>query len=150
MVARHRKVDQSVEALPVDQRLQPVTDQDVRRGFSGFGVHLYPDRVVRPGIGMIPDIGFEPQDLRLARALDVEIHRDKGRVLDRDPPSFNRRDKDIPVVIAPQDRREEPHQRRPVDRRSEVIPRPVPRDPHVQIAAVIRVPLMNRRQPAPL
>ena len=69
--------------------------------------------------------------------------------LDLDVELLDRRDQHVPAVgLAPQDGREQADHRRPPDRRALVIPGAVAGDAHARMAAALRIPLVDRRQPA--
>ena len=144
MVRLFAHIHQTIKRLAVNQRLQIGADQHIGRRLTGFTVPHHPDRVVRPGSHLVAHIGFKGQ----IAALLVHIHRHKRRIIHRDADLFDRRDQHIFIAVAAQDGRKQLHQRRPPDGRTHVKPRPVPRDPHIDLAAMRRVPQMHRRDTA--
>ena len=94
----------------------------------------------------IIDIGAEPQQAAVFVPIPDHLDGEKRRVIDANADFLHRSDQKVFAVLAFQDRGEQPHQRRPADRRSHVKPRAVAGDSHVQIAAKRRIPQMDWRQ----
>ncbi len=134
--------NQTVERFAVNEGFKVTADQNVRRRLTRFGVSLDPNWVVRTGHHCITDIGFKHQIIAPA----IEVHGDKWRVIYCDTDLLNRRDQKVILALFLDDPREQLHQPRPPDGRALIEPRPVPRDPHVQITAERRVPKMHWRQ----
>ena len=99
------------------------------------------------GYEVTPAVQPEGERAALPFALACQLHRKKGRVLDIDVELLHRGDEDkSPVRFAPEDAGEEPHHRRPADRRSFVEPGAVARDPHRAMAAMRGIPARHRRR----
>ena len=82
-------------------------------------------------------------------AFALHLDRAEGGAFDLDVELFDGRDQHVAAVgLAPEHGREQPDHRRPADRRALVIPGAVARDPHARMAAVLGIPLIDRRQPA--
>ena len=79
--------------------------------------------------------------------LVLHLHGEERRVVDANADLFDRGHEKVLAVFALEDGREQPHQRRPADRRAHVEPCSVGGDSHVEIAAERRIPQMHRRQP---
>ena len=92
-------------------------------------------------------MGQEPHDLFAPGSLDLEIDRDKRRVINRDSDLLDGRDEKVRISILPQNRRKQFDKPFAADRGAEIEPGPVPRNPHVQITAIRWIPEMYRRQP---
>ena len=144
----HTDIDKPIEALAVDKRLKVGADKNIGRWLTGFGVADDPDWVIGTGGNKVADIGFEGQDLCLTFTRWLEIDGYKRRIIDSDTDLFDRSDEEIVVAVFPQNRREQADQFETPDRRSEVKPRPVTGDAHVQITAKGRIPQVYRRQSA--
>ncbi len=97
-------LDQPVETFAVNQRLEVGAHQNIGRRFAGFGIPFHTDWRVCPGADLVAYICGKCQNLIAALARRLEIDRDKGRVIHRDPDLFNRRDKKIIVAFLLQDR----------------------------------------------
>jgi len=78
-------------------------------------------------------------------ALFAHLDREERRIVDPDADLLDRRHQKVSALLALEDGREQPHQRRPADWRSHVEPRTIAGDSHVEIAAERRVPQMHRR-----
>ena len=103
--------------------------------------------VIGAGDHQIAGVEAESEIARLAFALAFQLHRHERCVLDRDVELLRRRDEhEAPVFLAPQDRREQPHHFRPADRAALVKPGPVAGDAHGAVAAMARVPQVDRRK----
>src|SRR6202011_5247593 len=74
------------------------------------------------------------------------LDRKERRVVDTDADLLNRGHEKVLAVLALEDGRKQPHQRRPPDWSSHVEPRTIAGDSHVEIAAEWRIPQMHRRQ----
>src|SRR5262249_47539120 len=88
----------------------------------------------------------EVKDLAAYVAIDPELDCDERRVFDDDSTLLHWGDQKIFVALAFEDRREQLDQSRPADRRFEIEPSAVSADAHVEIAAIGRIPEVNRRQ----
>ena len=106
------------------------------------------NRIGGARLGQIPDIGGEGQVLSPARALHIHQHGDERDIFDDDAHLLARRDKDKAVRVLTQNGREQPDEFLAADRRALMEPGAVARDANVDIAAVRRVPLFDRRQSA--
>ncbi len=146
MRCRHTQINQPIERLPINQRLQPVTHHDIGRRLARTVVH-HAQRMDRPGSHLVAHMGGKGDRGLPANPSHIEIHRHKGRIIHHNPHFFHGSDQKIPVPLAPQDRTEQPHHGRPANRRPQIEPRPVAGDPHVDIATERRVPQMHRRRP---
>ena len=71
-------LDQAVEALAVDQRLEAAADMDVGRGLAGRRVEDDADRVVGAGGDAVVDLGDEGQPLVAAAPSAVKSTATKG------------------------------------------------------------------------
>ncbi len=91
-------------------------------------------------------MGFKPEHLSFALPFRLEILRDEWCVIDLDAHLFHWCYKHISFTILAQDRREQLHQFKTANGRSEVVPGAVARDAHIEVAAIGRVPLMDRGQ----
>ena len=94
----------------------------------------------------ILDVGPEPQNSLWFFPRHRHFHGKERRVLDFYADFFDGRDKNIAFRVLAQNRRKKPHEGGAADRRAAVKPRPVSGDPHVDIAAIRRIPLLHRRQ----
>ena len=95
----------------------------------------------------VVDIGAEPQQPASIVALLEHLDRQKRRIVDADADLLHRRHEKVLAVLALENRRKQPDQRRPPDRRPHVEPRTIAGDSHVEIAAERRIPQMHRGQP---
>jgi hypothetical protein len=92
-------------------------------------------------------IETECEALGLLFALPSHRNGAKRRAVDIDLESFGRSDKDVRSVrLTAQYGREEAHHCRPVDGPALVIPGSVTRDSHGRMAAMPRMPLIDRRE----
>src|SRR5271157_561180 len=94
----------------------------------------------------IPDIGRKSQNQLRLRPRDRHFNSQESRVLDLYANFLDGRDENIAVGVLAQNGREEPHEGWPADRRAAVKPGPVAGNPHVDVAAKRRIPLLHRRQ----
>jgi hypothetical protein len=81
------------------------------------------------------------------RALDRHLDGEERRVLDRDADALDRRHEHESLRILAQHRGEELYERRPADRRAVVEPGAVGGDAHVDLAAIGRLPALDRGRP---
>src|SRR5580692_1557550 len=88
------------------------------------------------------DIGPETQQRAACVALLEHLDREERRVVDADADLLHRRHEKVLAVLALQDRRKKPDQRRPADWRAHVKPRTIACDSHIEIAAEWRIPKM--------
>ena len=104
--------------------------------------------MLRPGDDEVAGVEPEGEAAASPFAFALQLDRDERRVLDLDVELLDRRDQDEAAVgLAAQDGREQAHHRRPADRAALVKPGAVARDPHLAVAAMGRVPALDRRQP---
>src|SRR4051812_2723714 len=85
----------------------------------------------------------------LVRPLTLDPHLDgsERRRFDLDVEFLDRGNEDVAAIpLATEDRGEQADHRRPLNRRSLVIPGSVTGDPHMRIPASFRVPLLDRRE----
>ena len=87
-----------------------------------MGASLEPQGVGGSGARHVPDIGLEHEGLTLGSVLRMHGGREEGRILDLDAHLLDRGDEHVAITILAQDRREEPHQGGPADRRAVVEP----------------------------
>lgn len=142
-------VHQPVEALAVDQRFEICANMDIGRGLAGRRIPLDSNPVLRSRTGLIAEIGHEVQRLSLAFACNSEVDGHERRVVDGDSHFLDRSYQHIAIPVLPENRRKQPHELRSPDWRAKIEPRAVPCDPHVEIAAIGRIPEVDRRQTAP-
>src|SRR5690606_33024724 len=140
------EIDETVEGLAVDQRLEATADMDIGRGFAARSIEHEAERVLRPGNRLLAKIGDEGEDLLTPLALCPQVHRHEGRVIDGDANLLAGGDEEIPIPLALQDRGEKLDKGGSADRRAEIVPRAVAGDADVEIAAEGRVPEMHRRR----
>ena len=129
-------INQTIKAFTVDERLQPVTYQNIGRWFSGVRITLNPNRSLwARGYG-ISDVGVKAQNLCRALTFYFEINSNKWGVIDNDSNFFNRCHKNIGIAILAQNGREQANQFRAANGRTKVKPRPVTGDAYIQFAAI--------------
>jgi len=104
-------------------------------------------RVLFTSLDLVLDIGDKAQALRLTLATDFQPDRNERRIFDLDTDLLYRCHQEVVVAVAANHRGKQTHHCRPPDRRTLIVPGPVARDAHVQIATERRVPQMHRRQP---
>ncbi len=140
---------QPVEALAVDQRLEIRANVDIGRRLAGRRIPLDSNRMLRTRTCLVTEIGHKGQRLSLAFACNGEINGHEWRVIDGDPHFLDGCDQHIAIPVLPENCRKQPHELRSSDWRAKIEPRAVPCNPHVEIAAIGRIPEVDRRQPAP-
>jgi len=106
------------------------------------------NRVRDTGIDLVIDVGEEAQPLGLPLTEHVEPVGNERRILDLDTDLLDGRHQKVAVVVTSQHTGKQPDHRRTADRCTQVVPRTIARDTHVEIAAKRRVPQMHRRQAA--
>src|ERR1043166_14482 len=94
----------------------------------------------------VVDVGAEIQAPAGGRVLDLKLDREKRRVVDRDPAFLDRRYQEILVAFALEHRGEQFDQRGAPDWGLLIKPGAVGGDAHVDIAAIGRIPQVDRRQ----
>jgi hypothetical protein len=123
---------------------RPQIAAHVNIGFDAVaGGFLESNRMVETRLDPIPDIGQKSQHLVRSSMRDNHFHRRERSVLDLYADFLDGRNKNIAVRLLAQNRRKKSHQGGPVNRRAVIKPRPVARDPHVDIAAKRRIPLFH-------
>src|ERR1700730_14523891 len=126
-----------------DKRPQIAAHMDI--GFDAVeGGFFETNRMAGARLDPILDIGPEPQHLVRSLLRRPHFHGQKRCVLDFYADPLDRRDKNVAIGVLAQDRREKPHEGGAADRRAAIKPRPVAGDPHVDIAAKRRIPLLHR------
>uniref|UniRef100_A0A0N5A026 NAD-specific glutamate dehydrogenase n=1 Tax=Parastrongyloides trichosuri TaxID=131310 RepID=A0A0N5A026_PARTI len=138
-------LDQFIEDRSRDPRPQVGPHMDAWRRFAGHGVGLDHDGMVRPRLDHVADIRREAQN-PIRR---LHGHRPKRQVLDPDLQLLGGRDQMIAVRVLPQHRREQPHQFGAANGRAFMDPHAVGADQDVDVAAMLRMPQVHRRQAAP-
>jgi hypothetical protein len=79
----------------------------------------------------------------------LHLDRSKGSAFNFNVELFDRGDEDVAAVrLPPQYGREQAHHRRAGDGRTLMIPGAVSGDPHLTVAAALRIPLIDRGQAA--
>src|SRR5215471_4364055 len=92
------------------------------------------------------DIGPKVEHLPGIPVGHFQLNGDKWRVLDMDAAFLRGRDQEVVVAFALEYGSEQLDERRPADRRLEIVPGAVRRDPHIKVTAEGRVPLFDRGQ----
>src|SRR5580698_3993619 len=95
----------------------------------------------------IVDIGAEMQHASVYAIFDLELDREERRIVDSDAALLDRRNQEVTVAFALEDRCEQFYQCRPADRGFEIKPRPVGGDAHIEIATKWRIPALDWRRP---
>ena len=114
---------------------------------AGIRFRLEAQRVVRPAGDPVVDIGAEVAARGRSAPSSTSISTARNGASSTVMPHFSdRRDQEILVALALEHGGEQLDQRRPADRRLEVVPGAVGGDPHVEIAAKRRVPQVHRRR----
>src|SRR5262245_961996 len=93
----------------------------------------------------VVDIGAEAQQPAARVVLYPHFYGHEGRIIDPDADFLDRRDQKMLAVLTLKDSGEQPHQRRAANWRSQIEPRTITGDSHVEVAAKRRVPQMHRR-----
>jgi hypothetical protein len=119
---------------------------DIGRRFAGVRIDFNADRIVRTGDRFVADIRGESKLLHLSVTANVQEHGDKGCIVDADAHLFARRDEMKAVRILAQDRGKQAHEFAPGKRRALMVPGAVARNANVDVAAMGRVPALDRRQ----
>jgi len=126
-----------------DKRPQTAAHMDI--GFDAVGGAFFEsNRMAGARLDPILDIGQKPQHLVRSLMRDRHFHRKERHVLDFYAHFLDGRDENVAVRILARYRREKPHEGGAADRRAAIKPRPVARDPHIDIAAKRRIPLLHR------
>ena len=102
--------------------------------------------MLRPGNGLVTDMGGERQHLIKTGPVSVEIRGHERGVFDCDSHLFDRCHEEILVLVLAENRREKLNQFEASNRCAKVEPRTITCDPHVQIPAKRRVPQVDRWQ----
>ena len=110
---------------------RPCASRSKRRGLSGPTCTRSSTLVRKASCRPSPSAGH------------CHLDGEEGRVLDLDPDPLDRRDEHISVGVLAQDGREELDERRPADRRADVVPRAVGGDAHVDLAAIGGIPAFH-------
>ena len=118
------------------------TRRDSKAGLSFVNVSdgscFAPIQVVAPAA--LANYENEVKHLTAGRPLDLEFHRNKWNVIDRDATLLDRRDEIIFVPFPLEHGSKQLHQRRPADRGLEIEPGAVGGDAHIEVAAERRIP----------
>ena len=101
------------------------------------------DRVVGTCDNPVANIGHKFDAIGAAGEIDCH----KGGIVDGNPDLFDGGHKKVIRAILADDPRKQPDKLWPTDRRPQIEPRPIPRDPHIDVPAKRRVPKMHRRRP---
>src|ERR1700736_2945194 len=94
----------------------------------------------RLAIDPVIDIGAKPQEPAARVVLVAHLDRHEGCIVDTDADLLHRSHEKVLAVLALEDGREQPHQRRPADWRAHVEPRTIAADSPVEVAAERRIP----------
>nr|BFE95306.1 hypothetical protein GCM10020185_58420 [Pseudomonas brassicacearum subsp. brassicacearum] len=99
------------------------------------------------GLGGFLDIGGEAQQLPFPLPFDLKGHGHERRVIDLDADFFfHRGNQEVIIAVAADDGREQLDHRLSPDGRTQVVPGAVPGDAHVNVAAEVGIPQVDRRQ----
>jgi len=131
----------------MNQRLEIGTHVHIWRRLLRLRVGDNAQRVLFTRLDLIIDIGDKAQALPFTLATDFQPNRNERRVFDLDTDLLYRRHQEIVLTVATNHRGKQTHHCRPPNRRTLIVPGPVARDTHVQVATERRVPQMHRRQP---
>ena len=135
-------IDQPIERLAIDQRLEIAPHEDIGRRLARFGITVHADRMVGSCHDFVVDIRHKFQSV-----FDrIEVNRNEWRVLYADTDFFNRRDKKIVLTVLSNDRRKQFDHRRTPNGRAEIEPSSIALDLHVDVPTERRIPLFDRGQ----
>src|SRR6218665_990298 len=99
-----------------------------------------------PRLAHVFHVGGKAQHLRLTLAFHFNADRHEWRIVDGDADLFHRGNQEIGIAVATNDGGEQPHHGFAANGRAQVVPGAITGDAHVDIAAEIRVPQVDRRQ----
>ncbi len=130
------ELDEIVEHGAHDQRVEPVAHTHIGRRLAALAVGVDPYGMIPVHADHVVDIGAEADRPSVPLSLDEHLDRGERGVLDRNPALLERRlEPVVPGGVAAKYAREQLDQRFAAYRRAVIEPRPVARDPHVDIAA---------------
>ena len=125
-ISFYRKICQLVEDRPRNQRIQPVTDPDIRRWLPRQWIVRHDNWMVFVYCNHIVDVGPEQQTLGIARAILLHFNDQERRIFNSNPQFLGGRDEAVAIIVFAHYRGQKPNQPASIDRRIPVVPRAVP------------------------
>ena len=138
-------VDETVEALTVNERFKIGADVDVGRRLARFGVAFDADRMLGACCCHVAEIRLERERLALAAVSGREVDGYKRRVVDGDADLFDGRDEYVAVAVLAKDCGKQLYQFGSANGRAHIKPCAIAGNAHVEITAIWRIPEVNRR-----
>src|SRR5690606_2818742 len=133
------------------QRLQPSPHEQVWLQSIAAGLAGKTQRMLRPAAHDVIHVGAKNELLIAAAVLDLHLDGQERSIVDRDVDLLNRgHEVGAAVRVPPQDAGKELHKGFAPDRAVLIKPCAVGPDPHSNVPAVGRVPLLHRRKPVSL
>ncbi len=130
--------------VPAPERLEPAAHVQVRLE-PVIGIALdEPERMIHTALDHIVDVGSEQQRLRMRHPRHLHLHCQKRRIGDGDVHFLDRRHEIVaPVLIPPQNAREQAYQPRPRGHAPLIVPLPITGDRKADVTAVGRIPAFD-------
>src|SRR5262249_7032308 len=147
IILPHCKLYEVVVDRAGDERLEPAAHQQVGLEPLAAGLDLEPQRMRGASLHNVVDVGAKDERLLARAAAHFHLYGEERRISDIHIYLLDRGDEIMPAVgILAQDAGKQLDERHPTDRRATIDPHTIAADLDADIAAVRRVPCLDRRE----